>query len=256
MPLDRHTRKLYNEHPWLRSARTRVTKIGPDTVELAATVAFPEGGGQESDQGHIALDDGRIVRFIHARKIYGELAGLPGFPDLQVGGVIWHQVHPEDLPLLHDMEAGQSATVCIDVERRARLSLSHSASHLLYAAVLAQRPEALGATLGCHIKEGAARFDFALEARFTPEDLEAIARRSNDLVTRDVPIELRNHPGIPDARTWHCDGLAIPCGGTHIERTGAIGPIVVKRKGLGAGKERIGCEFPQALIMTDRYHDE
>ncbi|MDQ2823532.1 MAG: hypothetical protein M3Y65_24660 [Pseudomonadota bacterium] len=47
-----------------------MVKAGPDFVELDATVAFPEGGKQESDRGDIALDDGTVLRLIASRRFY------------------------------------------------------------------------------------------------------------------------------------------------------------------------------------------
>jgi Ser-tRNA(Ala) deacylase AlaX len=31
----------------------------------------------------------------------------------------------------------------------------------------------------------------------------------------------------------------MPCGGTHVARTGEIGPVRLKRRNVGAGKERV-----------------
>jgi len=31
----------------------------------------------------------------------------------------------------------------------------------------------------------------------------------------------------------------VPCGGTHVRRTGEIGPILLKRDNIGRGKERV-----------------
>jgi alanyl-tRNA synthetase len=255
MGLDRTTRKLYHEHPHLACAQARVIKTGADSVELSATVAFPEGGGQESDQGTLTLADGRVLRFVHAQRMYGELAGLKGFPELQVRGVIWHGIHPDDRHVLADVQPGSTVAVRIDVGRRARLTLSHTAAHLLYVAALQVRPEAEGATIGCHIREGSARLDFALRERFSAADLERIATIANALVAGDHPIELTAHADVPDARTWHCNGHAVPCGGTHLASTGAVGAITVRRKGLGTGKERLTCEFPAARVELGAYHD-
>jgi Ser-tRNA(Ala) deacylase AlaX len=41
-------------------------------------------------------------------------------------------------------------------------------------------------------------------------------------------------------RYWEVPGFArIPCGGTHLKRTGEVGNIMLKRKNIGKGKERI-----------------
>lgn len=254
MKLDRHTTKLFYVDPYLVSCQARIVKLHAEWVELTDTVAYPEGGGQDCDQGAVTLDDGVKLRFVQVKKIYGHPAGLAGFPDIRVGGIVLHQIHEDDRHLLARLVPGSAVTVMIDRDRRAALSLSHSASHVLYLAVGMHRPDAVADTLGCHIKVGNARFDFGVERRFSDEDMTNIRDTANELVRRDAAIALTSHPDVPDARTWHCDGHAIPCGGTHIERAGAIGELVVRRKSLGAGKERIACTFPAARIETARYH--
>ena len=43
-----------------------------------------------------------------------------------------------------------------------------------------------------------------------------------------------------ERRYWEVPGFArVPCGGTHLRRTGKIGCIDLKRKNVGSGKERI-----------------
>ena len=46
--------------------------------------------------------------------------------------------------------------------------------------------------------------------------------------------------GEKEERYWEIRGFAqVPCGGTHLRRTGEIGEIELKRKNPGKGKERI-----------------
>ncbi|CAB3752060.1 Alanine--tRNA ligase [Paraburkholderia humisilvae] len=255
MKLNRRTTKLFYRDPYLAACETVVIKIDGDWVELADTVAYPEGGGQDADHGRLTLQDGRALRFIDVKKMYGHTAGIPGFPDIQVDGIVLHRIHADDQLLLEHLVPEAGVTVSIDVMRRAALSLSHSASHLLYLAVGLHRPDAVASTLGCHIKIGGARFDFGVDQRFTAEDLSKIQETVNERVLRDLAIHLRAHPDVPDARSWHCEDYAIPCGGTHIERTGLIGQVTVRRKSLGIGKERISCDFPHAHVQTDLYHE-
>lgn len=254
MKFSRCTRRLYYEDFHLCQAETRVVQVGPDYVELEATVAYPEGGGQEPDHGTLTFENGVQVPFLDVQRMYGHACGFPDFPQVQVGGVIWHRVPPEMQSALASLKPGMPVCVEIDTTRRARLSLSHTASHLLYLAIGLHRPDAPERTIGCHIREDAARFDFAVEERFTPEQIESIAQVANALVARDAPITFSAHPDEPDARRWHCDGHVIACGGTHLDRTGAIGPLEIRRKRLGTGKERLGCTFSQARLDLARYH--
>lgn len=254
MKLDRRTHKLYYDDFYLSQAQAKVVKVGPDFIELDATVAYPEGGGQEGDHGVISLPDGRTFRFIDAKKLYAHLAGLPEFPGVQVEGVIWHMVHPDDQPLLAGLEIGSAVTVGIDIERRARLTLSHTASHLLYLGVGMHRPDAVASTIGCHIKVDSARFDFAVRERITAEQIAQIESSANAFVTGAATISVSAHPQAPDARLWHLDHHVIACGGTHLDCAAPVGMLQVRRKSLGAGKERLSCDFPAAAIDVGRYH--
>ncbi|MDC8786054.1 alanyl-tRNA editing protein [Roseateles koreensis] len=250
--LDRKTLKLYYDQPYASTCGATVVRVGADYIELDQTIAFPVGGGQEADQGVIIVA-GVSMRFMEVKAVYGTPAYGSEFPDVKVGGVIWHMIAGEDQGLLPRVEVGQQACVRIDVRRRGALALSHTASHLVYLGILKQRPDAINATLGCHIGTTAARFDFSIKRRFEPDDLLAITQTANELVARALPIETFAHEAVPDARIWLCDNMTIPCGGLHLSNTAPVGELVVRRRSLGAGKERIACEFPAATFAVDAY---
>lgn len=254
MKLPRLTKKLYYGDLYLREARARIVKIGTDFLELDATVAFPEGGGQESDSGTITLLNGTSLRFVHAKRLYGDFSGLPEFSDLRVDGVIWHIIHPDDQMKLAELSVDDEVFVHIDVERRARLSLSHTASHFLYLSVGMHRPDAIAQTIGCHIKVDGARFDFAVSERFTQGQTQNIEMSANIFITNAAKITVSAHPAVPDARLWHCGEHTIPCGGTHLDNAAPVGLLQIRRKSVGAGKERLTCTFPHAVIDLSRYH--
>lgn len=254
MTFNRKTNRLYYQDFHLSEASTRVVRVEKDCIELDATIAYPEGGGQEADHGAIRFDNGITLRFDDAKKIYTRLAGLSDFPGLYVDGVIQHVIVEEDRPLLSRVEQGMLATVSIDITRRAALALSHTASHLLYLGIGKVRPDAIESTIGCHIKTDGARFDFLVETRFSAEELLAIEQIANEYVQRNSSITVSSHPLVPDARLWHCEENVIPCGGIHIAKAAPIGPLQVRRRGLGAGKERISCTFPNADLQLGLYH--
>lgn len=254
MNFSRKTHRLYYRDFFLRESLTHIVRVEKDSIELDSTVAYPEGGGQEADHGVICLENGSILRFDGAKKIYTQLAGLREFPGLQVDGVIQHLIVEQDRPLLDGLAPGMQAIVRIDIERRARLALSHTASYLLYLGIGKIRPAAIESTIGCHIKTDGARFDFSVETRFSAEELLAIEQLANGYVHRNASITVSAHPDVPDARLWHCETDVIACGGIHIAQAAPIGAIQVRRRGLGAGKERISCAFPQARIQLEKYH--
>ncbi|AIR90445.1 alanyl-tRNA editing protein [Pseudomonas cremoricolorata] len=250
----RTTEKLYYQDQYLTAADTQVARVHADALELDSTVAYPEGGGQEADFGTIELPIGTL-RFIWAKKLYGTPIRLEGFKGGKLGGIILHMIHPEDLHLLEQVTAGMPARVCIDAERRDRLTVSHSASHFLYAAAIAVRQELEQWTIGCHIKEDGARFDFLVEEPFSAEDVREIERRANELIAWQDAIENTAVQGFEDARLWSYRGIEIPCGGTHLDSPQRIGRLHVRRKRLGKSKERLMCEFPDAAIDLSAYRE-
>lgn len=254
MNFDRETEKKYYQDMTAAACATTVAAVGPDYVELAATVAYPEGGGQESDTGIIRVGGGAPLRFVGVRKLLGRPLNLPGFPDIDQGGIIRHVIAAEDVPQLAFADVGASAVVEIDVDRRARLSLSHTASHVLYMAVERVRPDALAGVLGCHIKTDGARFDFKVAERFNDQQIKEINEIADAMIAADLTVELYADERAPDARYWRCDGRVIPCGGTHLASIGPVGPLSVKRKNLGAGKERVSCAFNAPRVDVSRYH--
>ena len=73
-------------------------------------------------------------------------------------------------------------------------------------------------------------------------DLASIA----EIIGRDLAVERFAEPGGGDRWIWEvrADDLdaaywRIPCGGTHVARTGELGRIKLKRKNIGKGKERV-----------------
>ncbi|GFM83067.1 synthetase [Pseudomonas cichorii] len=249
----RNTEKLYYKDQYLMSANAKVIRVHPEAIELDSTVAYPEGGGQEADQGTIDLPIG-TVRFAWTKKLYGTPIQLEGFKGGKLGGIILHMIHPDDFFMLEHIREGMEARVTIDIQRRERLTLSHSASHFLYAAATGLREELKQWTIGCHIKEESARFDFLVEEAFSTDEVIEIERRANELIVLDEVIEHHAVQGLEDARMWRYQGIEIPCGGTHLHTPDRIGRLNVRRKRLGKGKERLVCEFPQAQIDLSRYH--
>lgn len=250
---EKNTHKLYYQEQYLKSCRARVIEIADGYLALDQTIAYPEGGGQESDTGWIETPSGTL-RFISAKLLRGSPILLDGFKGGKFGGIIAHYVHLEDQNALSGLAPGHDVTVHIDVGRRQKLTLSHSASHFLYVAALQSRPELSDQTIGCHIKEDGARFDFQVEEAFTPDEVQRIERIANEMLARNQPIRIEVHPENLDARTWLYEEFRIPCGGTHLSRPDVIGVLTVSRKKLGKSKERLICAFANAQISTAKYH--
>lgn len=248
---DRKTEKLYILSPDLRWAIATVREVRPDRgVRLDRTVAYPEGGGQEGDRGTIETTSGLRLAFDDTQRGPGRVLFMDGFSGVHVDVPIYHRVTPEDA---HHLAVGDEVIVSIDMDRRAQLSLSHTAAHILYLGVKQVRPEAVNWVIGCHIREDQARFDLRVDERFMPDDLARMEEFATEFICADHTIKIRAHPDEPEALYWLCNDEVIPCGGTHVSRTGLVGRIRVQRKNIGKGKERLIATFgPSDTDRLDR----
>jgi Ser-tRNA(Ala) deacylase AlaX len=93
--------------------------------------------------------------------------------------------------------------------------------------------------IGAHIGPQRARIDFLSD---TPVSalLEDLRQSAQAWIDRDLPIVSAFEDEARQRRYWQVDGLArVPCGGTHLKRTGEVGQLTLKRRNTGRGKERI-----------------
>lgn len=248
------TQKLYYTDQYLKKATAKITALTEEYIITDRTIAYPEGGGQESDRGWISKGENRI-HFHSATLTEGNPIHLKGFKGGKTGGRIRHHINKYDFCALKGLTPGEHVIVSIDTERRQRLTISHSASHFLYAAILQIRPGLSDRTLGCHIGEERARFDFSTQTPFSQQEVMEIEEIANQMISLNDEIRMEHHPEHLDARVWKYGNLIIPCGGTHLPRPAPIGQIRVSRKNLGKGKERLICSFSQAIIDTSHYHE-
>jgi Ser-tRNA(Ala) deacylase AlaX len=93
--------------------------------------------------------------------------------------------------------------------------------------------------IGAHIAEDKARIDFEW-----PENISKLfpmmQEKAGALVAADHDIVSAYSDEANQRRYWEIAGFArVPCGGTHLKRTGEIGALTLKRVNIGKGKERI-----------------
>ena len=131
----------------------------------------------------IRLPDGAVKRF-DAPLTVAELAASigPGLAKAALAG----KVDGKLVDTSHVL--GQDATVAIVTERdpEGLDILRHSTAHLLAYAVKELFPDAQ-VTIGPVIEDGF-YYDFSFKRPFTPDDLEAIERKMNELARRDEPV--------------------------------------------------------------------
>jgi Ser-tRNA(Ala) deacylase AlaX len=208
----RMTIKYFWLDPYLARHQTRVATVAGDKVSVESTIFFAFSGGQESDHGAIG---GRPV--LHAQRDGLELV----------------YTLPED----HGLAPGQAVEIAIDWDRRYKLMRLHFAAELVLE--LFYRTLSGVGKVGAHVSPDKARIDFAWPESISPL-LPEITSAANAIVESDLAISCAFEDERSERRYWEIDGFSrVPCGGTHVKRTGEIGAIRLKRNNIGRGKERV-----------------
>ena len=206
------TRKVFWTDPYRRELTTRIAYVEGEEVQLEETIFYAESGGQESDAG--------------------TLGTWPVLQATKRGEVIVYRLDAQ-----HDLKVGDSVDVRIDWPRRYRLMRLHFAAEVILERVY--RKLNMPDKVGAHIAEQRARIDFVLEqniATYFPE----ILAQAHALIEANSPIVSAFSDVAAERRYWEVAGFArVPCGGTHLRRTGEVGQLKLRRKNIGKGKERI-----------------
>lgn len=204
--------KVFWEDPYLTKLETMVTGVNADVITLDRTILYAFSGGQQSDSGTIE--------------------GIPVLEAKKEGIEIFYT-----LPSGHGLNSGDIVRMMIDWERRYKLMKLHFAAELVLELVYQNygHPEKIGA----NITEDKARVDFQWAGNIS-SIIPELKQRLQDMIMHDLPIISAFSDEEQEIRFWEIDGFAkVPCGGTHIKRTGEIGSVRLKRNNIGGGKERI-----------------
>jgi Ser-tRNA(Ala) deacylase AlaX len=208
----RMTRKQFWVNPYQTMLHTTVAAVAGADITLQESIFFAFSGGQESD--------------------HGTIAGLPVLLARGQGLEISYTLADD-----HGLVAGQRVVVDIDWSRRYRLMRLHFAAEL----VLELFYKALDGVnkVGAHIAPDKARIDFAWPQSISPL-LAGIESQANAIVAANLAIETAFDDEPNERRYWAIEGFArVPCGGTHVRRTGEVGTIRLKRNNKGAGNQRV-----------------
>ena len=236
------TTPLFQSDAYLRTAGGTVTAITEEGgIVLDACLFYATGGGQPGDSGHIAWDGKRLDIATCIKGPNGQLVLVPA--------------EPAPLP-----PVGARVVQTLGWDRRLRHMRMHTGLHLLSVVIpLPVTGGAIGADKG--------RLDFAMPE--PPEDVAAIEAELNALITEDLPVteewiteaELEANPGLvktlsvqPPRGAGRIRLMRIglgdrtidlqPCGGTHVARTGEIGPLrIAKVENKGKQNRRVSLEF-------------
>ena len=208
---------------------------GEVLVKLARSPFYAQGGGQVSDSGRVVGPNGTGV----VAEIYR--VGDDQVIRLRVDGRI---------------DDGDEVDAIVDAPTRRQTQANHTATHVLHWALR----DVFGTTTrqaGSYVGPDKLRFDFTLKERMSDEQRARIESMVNDRVAEDSSVSWRVMPRA-EADALGAIGLFGEkygdevrvvaagefskelCGGTHVSRTGEIGPFkIVSEGGIGSGTRRI-----------------
>ncbi len=219
-------------------------------VVLADNPFYPEGGGQVGDRGRLVWDGGEA-------EVVDSQPTEDG-PSRQRCRLVAGR-----------LGAGLQVEALVDVERRLGCARHHTATHLLNQALR----EVLGGGVvqrGSLVAPDHATFDFGWASPLSSGELASIEAVVNRQVRLDLPrrVELLT---VDQARAQ--GALALPdevyqevvrvvsfgafskelCGGTHVERTGELGAVVLTgSRSVGQGLRRIELLAGEAAALQWR----
>lgn len=208
------TKRLYDENSYIREFDARVISCGEGKngyeVVLDETAFFPEGGGQPADHGF--LEDVRVTDVRDKKDYVLHICAQP-------------------------LEPGSLVHGRIDWERRFLHMQQHSGEHIFSG--LVHRLHGYD-NIGFHMGKDFVTVDFS--GLLTEEEIAEAERQANTVVLADERI-LAEYPSARELETLEyrskkeIDGavriVTVPgadvcaCCGTHVKRTGEIGPIKV-----------------------------
>lgn len=205
-------------------------------VILDNTPFYAESGGQIGDIGRL---EGNGFNFdVKDTQKYGQVFGHIG--ELTQGS----------------LSVGQSVNAVVDEVRRQRISLNHSATHLLHAALRQVLGEHV-AQKGSLVSDALLRFDFTQHEPISKAQLAEVERIVNQQVRANNPIKtdimeleaakakgamaLFGEKYSDQVRVLTMGDFSIElCGGIHAKRTGDIGLFkIVTETAVAAGIRRI-----------------
>ncbi|MDG3089044.1 alanine--tRNA ligase [Vibrio hannami] len=214
-------------------------------VVLNETPFYAESGGQCGDAGVLKTTTG-LFKVEDTQKL---------------GNAIAH--HGE---LTEGVFAkGDKVEAIVDAERRAAISLNHSATHLLHAALRTVLGEHV-AQKGSLVKPENLRFDFSHLEAVKPEELREVERLVNlqvrtnhDIETNVMDIESAKAKGAmalfgekydDEVRVLSMGEFSTElCGGIHASNTGDIGLFkITSEGGIAAGIRRIEAVTGEAAL--------
>ena len=218
-------------------------------IVLEQTPFYAESGGQVGDQGKLIIANNEL-QIIDTKK---------------ENDLIIH--FAETIPA----EVTGEVTATVDTERRHKITIHHSVTHLMHAALR----KVLGthvAQKGSLVNEDNLRFDFSHFAKMTEEEIAAVEKLVNQKIRENITVVIKTMNKEEAMKTGamalfgekYGDMVRVVtidekysvelCGGTHVGNTGEIGFFKIRSEAaVAAGVRRIEAvsgEAAELLIKT------
>ena len=211
-------------------------------ILLKQTPFYAESGGQVGDTGVITTCQGARFEVADTQK--------------PAQGLILHKGKLAQGALAK----GAAVIATVNEARRAAIKRHHTATHLLNAALRKVLATDSIKQAGSYVSPDRLRFDFTWFEALTAEQLAAIERLVTEFVVANVPVKtyemaLKDVPGSgiiavfdekygDTVRVVDTEGISRElCGGTHVSRSGDIGPFrILAETSIAAGVRRIEAQ--------------
>lgn len=216
--------RVYYDDSYQKSLSAMVTNVDDEWIQLDRTIFYPLGGGQPGDMGVFTNSAGQTFAVLDTRK---------GDSPTEIK----HQLDTSE----HGLRVGDTVDTALDWERRFNHMCMHTGMHLLGSLIPVP---VTGGAVGAE----KSRLDFDLgDHKIDKEDL---TERVNKLIADSHAVtfgtiteaELDAHPelvrtmsvqpprGYGDIRMVRVEDVDYqPCGGTHVNSTGEIPKLLVKK---------------------------
>ena len=237
------TKRLYYNDTFLHEFEGAVDRViagDRPAVVLDQTAFYPTSGGQVFDRGKLVTNGAEL----HVDQV-----------EETENGEIVHYISPSDAT---KVQPGQKVRGFIDNLRRHDHMQQHSGQHVLSAAFVKLYDMQ---TVSFHMGEETCTIDLATN-KLTDEQLKEAESLANRIVFENRPVQIRFVPleqakqmglrklpevGKEELRLIEIDDFDLcACGGTHVQSTGQIGPIFVRKM------EKVKQGFRVEFIAGDR----
>jgi len=206
------TKKIFWVDPYLTELDTIVQTVNGNQITVSETIFYAFSGGQESDYGTIgghkvleARKDGKEIFYILADN--------------------------------HTLKPGDIIKMIIDWNRRYKLMRLHFAAEVVLELVCDRFPDVI--KVGAHIAQDKSRIDFEWSQNISPF-ITSLQQEAQNIIDSNQEIISAFSDEDNERRYWKINEFSqVPCGGTHIKKTGEMGIIRLKRTNPGKGRERI-----------------